>query len=291
VTAILDTPTQLQLTGFAPGVHQIPADLYHAQTDVLSSSGARLLINPSCPAKFRQAMDFPQPARKTFDMGTAAHREVLGDGPDLVVVDAKLWNTDAIRAEVADIRAEGGVPLKRGEYDTVQAMATALRRHPLAAKLFDPSKGRPEQSLFWQDERTGVQCRARLDWLRETDGGRMLCPEYKSANDASTKAFNRAVADYGYHQQDEWNSDGIRQLKIADDVQFLFVIQEKTPPYLVNVVQLLPTWLVMAEARNARARETFKACMESGEWPGYEQEIQQVTPPTWLETEHEREYS
>lgn len=291
MTAILDTPTQLQLTGFAPGVHQIDAETYHRQTDVLSSSGARLLINPSCPAKFRYAMDNPQPAKKTFDMGTAAHRLVLGDGPDLVVVDAKLWNTDAIRAEVAAIRAEGGVPLKRGEYDTVQAMAAAIRRHPLAAKLFDPSKGRPEQSLFWKDKATGVDCRARLDWLRETNGGRMLCPEYKSANDASTKAFNRAVQDYRYDQQDEFYSDGLRQLKIAEDVQFLFVVQEKNPPYLINIVQLLPTWLTLAEDRNRRARETFARCMESGEWPGYEQEIQEVTPPTWLETEHEREYS
>ncbi|MFC1420809.1 PD-(D/E)XK nuclease-like domain-containing protein [Streptacidiphilus cavernicola] len=291
MTAILDAPTQLQVDGFAPGVHQMDAETYHAQRDVLSSSGARLLINPSCPAKFRWAMDNPQPPKKTFDYGTAAHRMVLGDGPELVLVDAKLWNTDKIRAEVAAIRAEGNVPLKRDEMQMVKDMAAAIRQHPVASKLFDPDSGKPEQSLFWQDKATGVQCRARLDWLRHADGGRLICPDYKSAADASTKAFNWAVQDYRYHQQAEFYKDGIRALGLAEDVPFLFVVQEKSAPYLINIIELDPLWLLMAVDRNKRARETFARCMETGEWAGYPNEIQMVSPPAWLETEHEREYS
>lgn len=291
MTATLDAPTQLQLTGFAPGIHQIDAETYHAQKDVLSSSGARLLINPSCPAKFRYAMDNPQPAKKTFDYGTAAHRMVLGDGPELVLVDAKRWDTDVIKARLIEIRAEGNVPLKRDEMQMVKDMAAALRKHPLAAKLFDPSKGRPEQSLFWRDPATGVDCRARLDWLPQTDGGRMLVADYKTAVSASKKAFAKAVQDYHYEQQDEWYAAGITACELAADVAFMFVVQEKEPPYLINIHQVSQLYRLMAEDRNKRARETYAACMASGEWPGYPIEVQTVDPPAWLETEHQREYS
>ncbi len=286
----LDAPIQLPLEGYAPGVHQISADEYHADRTSLSSTGARKLLPPSCPAKFKWDLDHEPPPRKTFEIGTAAHKMVLGEGPELVLVDAVRWDSTAVKAEVAAIRAEGGVPLKPAEMDAVQAMAKALREHPLAAALFDPERGRPEQSLFWRDKATGVNCRSRLDWLPETDGGRILVADYKSAVNASTDAFERAVKDYRYDQQDEMYSDGIRQLGIAEDVQFLFVVQEKTPPYLINVIQLSPMWLLMAEDRNKRAREIYKHCTETGNWPGYSTDVEIVSPPAWLETEHERQY-
>jgi PDDEXK-like domain of unknown function (DUF3799) len=286
----VEAPVQLPLEGFAPGVHQIPADVYHAQRVSLSSSGARKLLPPSCPAKFRYELDNPPPPKKTFDIGTAAHRLVLGDGPDLVVVDAKRWDSDAVKAEVAAVRAEGAIPLKRGEYEAVVAMATVLRQHPLASALFDPERGKPEQSLFWQDRATGVQCRARLDWLPETDGGRLLVADYKSAANASTAAFHQAVKDYRYDQQDEWYTTGVEAVGLAEDVVMVFVVQEKTPPYLINVCQCSPMWLLMAEDRNKRAREVFKRCTETGKWPGYGPDVEMVSPPTWLETEHERDY-
>ena len=286
----MDAPVQLQVEGYAPGVYQIPAEEYHADLTALSSTGARKLLPPSCPAKFKYELDNPQPSKKTFELGTAAHKLVLGDGPELVMVDAKRWDTDLIKARLVNIRAEGKVPLKRDEMETVQAMAKALREHPLASALFDPERGRPEQSLFWRDKATGVNCRARLDWLPETDGGRMLVADYKSCVSASASAFERTVKDYRYDQQDEFYSDGISQLGLAEDVQFMFVAQEKTPPYLINVFQISPTWLQMAEDRNKRARLIFKQCTESGVWPGYSSEVEMVFPPAWLETEHEREY-
>ncbi len=286
----LYAPIQLQVEGYAPGVHQISADEYHADRTSLSSTGARKLLPPSCPAKFKWDLDHEPPPRKTFELGTAAHKLVLGEGPELVLVDAVRWDSNAVKAEVAAIRAEGGVPLKPAEMEAVEAMAQALREHPLASALFDPERGQPEQSLFWRDRFTGVNCRARLDWLPDSDGGRMLVADYKTATSASTRAFERAVLDYGYHQQDEHYSDGIWQLKIAEDVQFMFVVQEKTPPYLINVFQVSPGWLLMAEDRNTRARQIFKQCTETGIWPGYGTEVEMVFPPRWLETEHEQEY-
>lgn len=282
---------QLPLEGFAPGVYEdLPAEEYHAQTSSLSSSGARKLLSPNCPARFKWDLDNPQPSKKTFEFGTAAHQMVLGSGPQLVVVDRKRWDTDLVKAELAEIRERGDIPLKKAELEAVEAMAKAIREHPLAAALLDPEYGKAEQSLFWTDPDTGVQCRARLDWLPVPEDGRMLVAEYKSTVNASVKKFEKAVLTYRYDQQAEWNSAGIQALKLAADVQFMFIAQEKTPPFLVNVIRLDSMWLVMAADRNRRAREIYKRCTETGIWPGYSSDVEVAMSPSWLEIDHEREY-
>jgi len=291
VTAVAEP---LPVAGRQPGVYpDITADEYHADRESLSSTGARKLLPPSCPAKFKWDLDHPPAPRKAFDVGTAAHKLVLGDGPELVVPGGgrERWDTADVKAEIAEIRARGAVPLKQAEYDAVTAMAAAIRQHPVAAALFDPERGgKPEQSLYWNDQRTGVQCRARLDWLPATDGGRLIAADLKTCVSADPKAFNRAVHEYRYDAQDQWYRSGMEAVGLAEDPAFVFVLIEKTPPYLVNVIELSTMWRLMAEDRNHRARTIYARCKERDVWPGYGTDVDMVAPPAWLETEHEREY-
>lgn len=287
---MIATAAQPTLSGVAPGFRPgLSAEEYHTHTEALSSSGARKLLS-TCPAKFKYELDNPPAPKDHFDIGHAAHRLVLGDGPDLAVVDADDWRTKAARQERDEIREEGAVPLLRETYEQVQAMAAAIRQHPLAAALFDPEFGLPEQSLFWTDPDTGIQCRARYDWLPHNDGGRLLVADYKTAIDASDRAFEKAVLTYRYDQQAEWYCDGLKQAKYAKDVAFLFVVQEKSAPYLVNVCSLSDMWPYMAEHLNRKARRIFAECTASGEWPGYGPEPAVAMPPEWLVTQFEREF-
>lgn len=164
----------------ALGLHEdLSNEAYHADKTSLSSSGARKLLPPSCPAKFRYEQDNPQPPSKTFDYGNAAHKKVLGNGPELVIIEHDTWNTKDAKAAVAEARARGAIPLKQHEMDMVDAMADAIRKHPLAAALLDPAYGAPEQSGFWIDGPTGIRRRVRFDWLPSIQGGRLIIPDYK----------------------------------------------------------------------------------------------------------------
>jgi hypothetical protein len=274
-----------------PGIYQMTNEEYHADRGSLSSSGARKLLPPSCPAAFRYAQDNPQETTKAFDLGNAAHRLVLGEGPDLVRIDADKWTTNAVKAEVAAVRDEGGIPLKPAEYEQVHSMADALRRHPVASVLFDPARGRAEQSLFWRDQRTGVMRRARLDWLPDARSGRLIIPDYKTCRSAEPAALARAVDEFGYHQQDDWYRSGAQALGLADDTAaFVFVCQEKTAPYLVTVVEMDATARRIGAARNRRALEIFAECTASGRWPGYSDEIAYLSLPPWAEIRDTEEY-
>ncbi|MGW4075928.1 PD-(D/E)XK nuclease-like domain-containing protein [Streptomyces asiaticus] len=266
MTATLDTPIAPAL-----GLHtDLTNEDYHADKTSLSSSGARKLLPPSCPAKFRYEQDHPQPASKTFDYGNAAHKLVLGNGPDLEVVPGARWDTGKAKAHIAEIRERGGIPLKEHEMQMVKDMADAIRRHPLAAALLDPAYGAPEQSGFWIDEPTGIRCRVRFDWLPSHQGGRLIIPDYKTTTDASNRAMEKDIEKYGYNQQADWYETGARALGLGDqNAELLLIAQEKKPPYLVNVIGITLGSRVIAGAKNRHAIETFAKCASTGHWPGY----------------------
>lgn len=184
MTATLDAPVTSPLWR-GLGVYsadELSLEDYHEDIvpgGSLSSSGARALLDPGCPAQFDYDRKHPQAAKKEFDLGTAAHTLILGNGADLVEVPAKRWDSIAVKAEVRAIRDAGKIPLKTAELEQVKAMAAALLRHPTAAAIFDPASGMPEQSMYWRDPITGVICRARPDWLRHPTAGRAVIPDYK----------------------------------------------------------------------------------------------------------------
>ena len=69
---------------------------------------------------------------------------------------------------------------------------------------------------------------------------------------------------------------------------FIFVFQEKTPPYLVNVAQIDPDYPENREigrTRNRQAIERFRDCAETGLWPGYEGDtyegVTYISLPPW----------
>jgi hypothetical protein len=100
-----------------------------------------------------------------WDIGHAAHRLVLGAGPDFAVIEHDEWRTKTAKAEVAEARAAGLTPIKPAEHEQVQAMAAAIRAHPLASVLLSPEFGLHEATIVWRDPVTGVWHRAMLDTL------------------------------------------------------------------------------------------------------------------------------
>jgi hypothetical protein len=274
------------------GVYDIPAEDYHADPvpgGSLSSTGARRLLPPSCPALFRHEQLNGRPAKRELDLGQAAHTLVLGSGPELVKVEASDWRTNKAKDAAREARERGAVPLLAAEYDTVQAMAEALYAHPVARALFNPDRGLPEQSLFWRDPFTPTWLRARLDWLPDPDGpGRLIIPDYKTTRCAAPQELPRSVHAYGYHQQSAWYQDGAYRLGLSEDVAFVFVFQEKTAPYLVSVVELDALAVRIGRDLNRQAIDLYAECARTGVWPGYSGDVESVPLPVWVERAYER---
>lgn len=288
MTAVIEAPAVSPLW-HGPGVYtaeELTLEQYHADIvpgGSLSSSGARKLLAPSCPAKFRYEQDNPPTPKKTFDFGHAAHRIVLGDGPEIVVIDRPRWDTDAIKGEIAEARERGAIPLKPHEYARVLDMADALRRHPEAGPLLEPDSGVPEQSLYWSDPATGITCRARIDWWRH-DGEPI---DYKSAVSAEPEQLQKDFHKWGYPQQDDWYCTGLEAHGYADkDTVLRFVVQEKEPPYVVTVARVDQESRRIARLLNETARHLYARCVETGHWPGYSEITELISLPTYIENQY-----
>ncbi|MCK9929999.1 PD-(D/E)XK nuclease-like domain-containing protein [Frankia sp. Mgl5] len=290
----MTAPTAPMTVVTEPGVYDLPEELYHADpvpAGSLSSSGARRLLPPSCPALFRHEQQHGRPDTKAFDFGKAAHRQVLGTGSEVVVFDYPDWKTKKARDDRDVCRSEGLVPLLDHEMTVVEEMATALRAHPAAAALFGDG-GQPEQSLFWVDRPSGIWRRARLDWYPVRRGARLIVPDYKTSVSADLDAIQRSAWSFGWAQQAAWYLDGIEALGLAGDAKpaFLFVVQEKAAPYLVSVIELDQVALDIGRRLNRQAINVYRECSRSGHWPAYSDDIELISLPGWVENKYSEDY-
>lgn len=267
-----------------PGVYDgMPAADYHAHP-ALSASSAKLLLRPSCPALFRHWADNPRPPKREFDFGHAAHGLVLGIGEEVVVVDAADWRTAKAKAKRAEAYGSGFVPVLPAEWQAVQAMAAALRRHPIAGPLLRPGTGRAELSLFWHDAEFDVPRRARLDWLK----GRIVV-DYKTCDSAEPNACAKAMHNYAYNAQLDWYCTAAAECGLVDQPAALIVWQEKTAPYLVHVTEPDTVALAAGRDRNRKALDVYAHCVAAADWPGWaDDSITPLALPRWAEMAHDR---
>lgn len=268
-----------------PGlVHDLDEADYHADPvpeTSLSVSGAKRILE--CPALFKWERDNPR-TKRAFEFGKAAHAKVLGTGSQVAVIPAEALakngatNTNAAREFIAAAEAEGRVALKPDEAAVVDAMAEQLASHPLAGDLLTRS-GTPEVSLFWRDEATKVMLRGRADWLTTWLDGRPCVVDYKTtARTADPARFGWEARDFNYHMQDSWYREGL-DLLTGEPHLFLFIVQSKTAPYLVSVVELDADAREVGAQRNRVARATYLDCMTRDEWPGYPPVVHPVSLP------------
>jgi hypothetical protein len=264
----------------SPGIYdEIPEDIYHRDTALapelgrsLSASGAKVLLRN--PARFAYEREHPAPPRDVFDLGSAAHSVILGDGPEIVAVEHTTWQTKAAKDEREQCRTTGRIPLLRKDFDAVGRMADAVKSHPLAGAIL--TDGKPEQSVYWIDEPTGVTCRARVDWLR---AGHIV--DLKTAADGSPDGFGKAAGNFAYHLSAAHYRAGIHAVT-GEWLPFVLVVVEKDAPHFVSVHQFDDEFLDIGAARMRQAIELFAECESSGVWPAYGDDINTLTPPRWL---------
>jgi len=273
-----------------PGVYDLPPEEYHrdpVEGGSLTSTGARRLIS-ACPARYRYELENPPEPTDAMDIGSAAHRLVLGAGAELEVIDAPDWRTRSARERRDEARAAGRIPILAADYETARAMAEVVADHPIAGAALR-RQGAPEQTLVWRDRPTGVWCRAMVDYLPTPQRGRRLVlVDYKTCSDASTAAIRASVARYRYHQQAAWYLTGVRELGLSEDPALIFVFQERSAPHLVHVVEIDPDDLLLGEALNRRALEIYRDCREAGVWPGHaDHDITLISLPGWARRDEE----
>lgn len=275
MTGTLAEPTIID----RPGIYELTDAEYHSDpvpVGSLSSTGARGLLPPGCPAQFAYDRDHPEDHKNAYDIGHAVHKLKLGAGADLVEVKADNYLTNLAKEAKKAAYVDGKVPLLSHEMRMAEAMVKAIDSQPHAARQFDPD-GLPEQSLFWIDDETGTWCRARPDWLTPHQ-----ITDLKTSTSADLAHITRQVMNFGYYQQAAWYLDGALALDLIDpDAPFVFVVVSKAAPHLATPIELDEPSLEAGRARNRQALEIFRDCSQSGFWPGHSTDVELVSLPPW----------
>jgi len=235
------------------------------------------------PLHFRHRRNNPRPDSPTFRVGRAVHAAILE--PERFEREWVVYHgRRAGKAWTAFFEEhEGCEILNATEYETVVAMASAVRSRPdLAAVLED---GLAEASYVWTHgidyhPKLKPTFKARADWIYH-DGEGFVLLDLKTTRDASARSFGRDAARLMYPGQLEHYRDGLAELMttagIDAPVRFELLVVETEAPHDCGLYRLDSMAVQCGINQRDELLQRWAECETSGEWPG------QLPEPGWLE--------
>lgn len=263
-------------------ISYISAPEYHAIKAL--SAGMVWTFDSECPLKAWLKSPWNpdrQPENSAhFDIGTAAHLAVLE--PNLLaervmVHEFSAYRSNAAKATRDEARDAGKIPLRADEWVVVEGIQKALKRHPIARRLF--RDGSAEISLTW--DWNGVPCKCRPDYLAADHS---YVVDLKTAISAHPKAVARKALNEGWFVRASWYLPGIRDVTGDLPEKYLFVVVEKEAPHLIEVFELDTRALIYGEQIIGRTMRQVTECLASDIWPSYGTDgITEISLPRWSE--------
>ena len=204
-------------------------------------------------------------------------QEIISDIQYQEMVNAKKGKRELLTEAIAQ---SGRSILEQHELDTLNAMYAELQTQPAYEYV---TGGEAEVVIVWEDEKTGILMKAKLDYIKRDD---CIIADVKSSMagdfaNASPGKYSRAISTYGLYQQAAIYSDGWQALT-GDVCSFLFIVCEKDPPYCVVPYELGDLSIQAGRASYRPALQEYKKCVETGEWPGYNDgKVQLIEAQQW----------
>ena len=224
----------------------------------------------------------PRDSTAAFDMGTVLHASALpGENPDDIAVrmpEGMKKTTKEGKAFVAEHK--GKIILNPSDAYVVDQMMLSLREHPFSAGLVNGDlKGKAEQSFFCTDKETGLELKARPDFILDDCS---LILDLKTTVDASLKGFQRSVANYRYFVQASHYLDVIEGATGTRPQAFLFVAVEKTRPFSTAVYMADQAMIDLGKQQAREDLNNIAQWIADDKFPGYSERVEEISLPIWM---------
>lgn len=273
----------------SPGIYpDISNEFYHHGGIGISKSDLDLIHRS--PAHFVAAKAEPRKETPAMLLGTVAHAAILE--PDVFnsryVTSPKFDRRTTRGKEDAaafdlEVRTKGQVPIDPDVFETAVKMREAVHAHAIAKQLL--GTGTAEASLFWHDsdileccgcEPDFMYCKARPDLLLDN-----MVIDLKTTDDARPEAFRRKIANFRYHVQQAYYSDGIKTVTGEAPSTFVFLVIETTPPHGINIFMLDDDSVELGRAAYKTDLQRYIECLKGDIWPSYAAEVSVIDLPRW----------
>ena len=182
-----------------------------------------------------------------------------------------------------EVNGSGKSIVTAKEFAEIEADATEVRKQQCMSLV---CAGRAEVSIVWEDEKTGLLCKRRLDYERqgsERDWNHYIT-DVKSSADISESAFRRDIANYGYAMAAAFSIDGWKALTGDGSIYNLLAIEK-----VYHVAKVWePGEMTIAAGRDdyRKALDTAAQCIKTGEWEAYGTDAELIEAPDWYLHQH-----
>lgn len=277
----------LRTDGVSPGSYwcELSSIDYHTKSPGESSSRLKHML--VSPAHYQIKRRRPVIDNDALRLGRMLHTTVLE--PHLVNEEFAIWTEGRRQGSSWEIFKVCNIDktiITQDQFDCALGMANALRQlddFPFESWLEGVAAVEPaivERSLFWIDEETGLQCKARPDAM--TLGGSALAGDVKSTRSADPDEFMRDVFKFRYDLQAAHYLAGIKAV-FGVDANFAFFASEKEEPFVARTFLMTPDALAHGERFRRYCLRMIKKCTDENNWPKQPAGGKPVpiTPPFW----------
>lgn len=255
---------------------------YRERDGISSTELKKIMVTP---AHYRYWKNNPEETdTPSLLFGRAAHKYIL-ETYDFYNEFAVAPNVDRRTKEGKEewarfvAESESKDVITQEQFEQIDSMRNAMLSTPFVSKLIN---GEHEISYFWTDEDTSLKCKCRPDSINHK---LKIVVDYKTTDNAETEHFMRQAIRLGYDLQASYYLDGVKA-NTGEDYVFVFIAQEKKPPYAVNILQANEIFIRSGREVYKAMLQTYKECSESGNWYGYlgeKNEINSLGVPKWIE--------
>lgn len=199
---------------------------------------------------------------EAMNLGSLLDHKILGTPylwttspyDDFRTKDARAWRDDQ--------EVRGVTVFKQEAIETVAKMVEAVRRHPVAGRLFS-EPGRAQVGMFGEFE--SCERKGLIDWLPNSTP---VIVDLKKTRDASSVGFRRQIGQLRYDVQAAFYRDLYRDIT-GETRAWQWVCVEDQAPYAVAVYQLGTESLDKASATWQSWIRQWMVCEDTDSWPGY----------------------
>lgn len=151
-------------------------------------------------------------------------------------------------------------------FNECKSIVESLCQDELANHLLN-KPGPTELTLVWEDDETGILCKARYD--------KLCSPSFVDLKTcANLESFTKSIHRYGYYRQMAHYQAGYIALTGEILAPWMVAI-EKQPPYCVQSAPLCEEAVELGQRERRRLINLYAECLENDHWPGPE------SPSAW----------
>jgi len=224
----------------------------------------------------------PREPTAAFDFGTVFHALALpGENADEIAVrmpQGMDGRTKAGKAFLAEHK--GKIILNSTDAYALDQMMLSMREHLFTASFVDGElKGKAEQSFFCTDSETGLELKARPDYILDDYS---LILDLKTTIDASPEGFQRSVANYRYYVQASHYLDVVEMATGTRPQAFLFIAVEKQRPFSTAVYMADQAMIDLGKQHAREDLNNIAQWIADNKFPGYSERVEEISLPKWM---------